>query len=118
MLDVYQVTGIVKQAQAEYREKFEKENSDIIEFVSKQIIDSAKNGDTETTIFFHDFLREKFKGEHDKWGLERETRLMNDFIKYLNIKGFYPEKCKLKSYYPSETEYETEFELKIKWPKN
>jgi hypothetical protein len=41
MLDVYQVQGIVKQSQAEFRQKFELEHPDIVEFLAEKIIEEA-----------------------------------------------------------------------------
>jgi hypothetical protein len=72
MLDVYQVEGIVKQAQAEFRQQFEKDYPDIVEMLTEKIIMAAKRGETETTITF--FV---------------EPKNIEDIEKYLIFKGFY-----------------------------
>jgi hypothetical protein len=58
MLDVYQVQGIVKQAQAEIRNKFELDHPDIVEFLAEEIIKEAKLGHTETKIDLTKFLKD------------------------------------------------------------
>jgi len=73
MLDVYQVQGIVKQAQAEFRLKFEQDHPDVVEFLAEKIIEAARNLDDSVTIFASDY---KNVG-NEKIG------------KYLSNKGFY-----------------------------
>jgi len=73
MLDVYQVQGIVKQAQAEFRLKFEQDHPDVVEFLAKKIIEGARNLDDNVTIFVSDY-----------------KNVGNEEIgKYLSNKGFY-----------------------------
>jgi hypothetical protein len=75
MLDVYQVEGIVKQAQAEIRNKFEKDHSDIVEFLAEKIVEEAKLGHTETKIDLTKFLND-----------EEFIYRVEDYLTY---KGFY-----------------------------
>ena len=117
MLDVYQVSGIVKQAQAEFRQKFEEEHSDIVEFISKKIIESAKLGDVETEISFEDLMREKlFDGKQDfnDKSLLEAISLLKNIKKYLEFKGFYVDKA-YKDYMGKYVV--DDFAIKIKWPK-
>jgi len=80
MLDVYQVIGIVKQAQAEYKDSFEKRNPDLVDYLSERIIEKAQLGELNTNIFTKDIF-DRFPN----------NVVIENIIKYLTIKGFYVE---------------------------
>lgn len=81
-LDVYQVQGIVKQAQAEFRQKFEQDHPLVVEFLTNEITLGAKN-----------LLERKII---DVTSILKEVEYLN-IEKYLNLKGFYTKRaCKHK----------------------
>jgi hypothetical protein len=108
MLDVYQVEGIVKQAQAEFRQNFEKDYPHIIEFLTEKIIEQAKLGETVVILPIEKIIiQSKIYIDSKK------------IIKYLTIKGFY-----IDEYMDHEVIYNgTEKTLnpipsiKIRWPR-
>lgn len=111
MLDVYQVQGIVRQAQAEFRYKFEQDYPEIVEYLANEIIEAAKKGLLFTCVHIDIGKFSIFKIEE-----------------YLNFKGFYteiqPGTCVKKVVHDggndSKTTVRNDYlfdELKIKWPK-
>jgi len=103
MLDVYQVQGIVKQAQAEFRLKFEQDNPDIVEFLAGKIVAEAKEGRTELVLDIKDIAFDLVS--------------ISDIEKYLNFKGFYTSlrSTTVKGSFTTYTVNDDKIE--IKWPK-
>jgi len=107
MLDVYQVQGIVKQSQAEIRQKFEQDHPDIVEFLAKAITDESKKGHTMTDIF----VPCRFQTTIDK----------NLFEDYLCFKGFFVKILWSDDKQETLSEWHDEkrqnLVLRVSWPK-
>jgi hypothetical protein len=106
MLDVYQVQGIVKQAQAEFRQKFEQDNPDIVEFLAEKITEKAKLGETSMSLQVTHKFTKKYLELHPE-----DDRFISqeDYAKYLTFKGFYVRK--------SIALEGADYALEISWPK-
>jgi hypothetical protein len=107
MLDVYQVSGIVRQGRFEYIEKFEKEYPDIVNFLTEPIHKAAAQGEVDTKIH-----ASKYKNQ------------VYDIKKYLIYKGFYVDitgefiKTIGNDGLPRmQSDFENKPVLTVKWPK-
>lgn len=125
MLDVYQVQGIVKQAQAEFRLKFEQDHPDIVDFLAEEILKRAKEGETTLDLSFETYFENKAKelGEDSNeykvilfWFTQNKN--VDDIVKYLNFKGLYTKRIKTedRDHGALIFEYDTK-SIQISWPK-
>jgi len=103
MLDVYQVQGIVKQSQAESRQKFEQDHPDIVEFLAGKIVAEAKKGNTELILETKD--------------ISTDSVSIYDIEKYLNFKGFYTDICATTVRGSTMNYTVNDDKIEIKWPK-
>jgi hypothetical protein len=124
-LDVYQVQGIVKQAQAEFRLKFEQDHPDIVEFLAEEILKRAREGETTLNLSFEPYLQKnseelgKDSNEHKVilfWFSQEKN--IQDIVKYLNFKGLYTKRNQTEARNNGALIYQYDTKtIDISWPK-